>query len=322
MYEDNTNSFKMESNNMKIAVLMSTYNGEKYLSEQINSILVQNLPDGCQMELFIRDDCSNDGSITILEDFSHRMGIHFTTGENLGAAKSFMKLLQDNEGFDYYAFADQDDYWYPDKLKNGINALSAINGPALYCSNCDLVDNALKPIGRLTHRKNPSYTLTSVLCLASCAQGCTSVFNKELASIIQNNTLPKVFIMHDSLITCVCALLNGKIIFDSKPSMKYRMHGKNVSGMVCVKQNLGELVVDRIKEITTKRKISMYKQTASILEVYGELIGEDNKKIGRIVIASEKSMIAKFRLVLSKELKHDTLNKTITKKLTILFGND
>lgn len=307
---------------MRIAVLMATYNGGKYIKEQIDSILDQCLPENYQMALFVRDDGSSDGTLEILEKYEQTGKIHLEKGENLGAAKGFMKLLRDNTDFDYYAFADQDDYWYPDKIKNAIVAIEKITTPVLFCTNCELVNDKMQPIGRLTHRKNPSYSLKSVLCLASCAQGCTSVFNKSLASVVQNNDLPDIYIMHDSLLTCVCALIGGTIIFDEKPSMKYRMHSNNVSGMVSAKQNISGVIHDRINEITQKRKISMSVQAANILSTYAHLIDDKNMAVGKIVVAAENSIVARLRLILSRDLKHDTINKTITKKMSILLGND
>ena len=102
-------------------------------------------------------------------------------------------MLCDNPGYDYYAFSDQDDVWNHNKLQKVYGVFPNITGPALYCSNCELVDSELNSIGRNTHRKRPNYTLESILCLASCAQGCTSVFNKELASIVQENDVPDTF---------------------------------------------------------------------------------------------------------------------------------
>lgn len=230
-------------------------------------------------------------------------------------------MLRDNPEYDYYAFSDQDDIWNEDKLQRGIRAISEINDPALYCTNCELVDSNLNDIGRNTHRKKPHYTLESVLCLASCAQGCTSVFNKELASIIQDNDMPDVFIMHDSLLTCLCALIDGKIIYDDIPSMKYRMHDNNVFGMVSAKQNKFNVIRNRLNEITKKRKISMCDQAVSLLKVYRKYISLKNQDICRLVIDSKTSIKARIKLVFNNNLQHDTLNKTITKKLEILFGN-
>ena len=180
---------------MRIAVLMATYNGEKYLEEQIDSILNQVIDT--DFELIVRDDGSTDNTINILNSYSQKKLLTFTAEQNQGAARSFITLLKNNSGFDYYAFSDQDDVWNPDKLQRGVKAIENIQGPALYCSNCELVNADLQNIGRNTHRLHPTYTLESILCLAACAQGCTSVFNKELAVLIQNNPIHDSFIMHD-----------------------------------------------------------------------------------------------------------------------------
>lgn len=304
---------------MNLAVLMATYNGENYLKEQIESILCQNTE--IDFTLIVRDDGSTDKTQTILQNYADAGKLIFVKGENLGAAKGFISLLRDNPGYDYYAFADQDDVWNSDKLQRGIEAISGVEGPALYCTNCELVDSNLETIGRNTHRKQPSYTLESILCLASCAQGCTSIFNKELATIIQSNAVPDVFIMHDSLLTCLCGMIDGTIIYDESPTMKYRMHGNNVFGMVTAKQNLARLIMYRIKEITKKREISMSDQCESMLAVYQNYVSPKNEKVCRIVIDSKRSILARLKLFFNKNLKHDTLNKTITKKLEILFGN-
>ena len=134
--------------------------------------------------------------------------------------------------------------------------------------------------------------------------------------------MPEVFIMHDSLITCLCGLMGGKIIYDHKPSMQYRMHSANVFGMVTAKQSLMRVIKSRIREITAKPKVSMYTQAKSILSTYGDVIPEQYKPLLQTVILSETSLGARLKLVFNKELKHDTFNKTVTKKLQILFGND
>ena len=305
---------------MKLAILMSTYNGEKYLRQQIDSILCQQTD--IPFDLIIRDDGSRDGTIEILNAYQEAGQLSYYVGENLGCALGFVQLLRDNPGYDFYAFADQDDVWNPDKLQKGLDAIRDHTGPALYCTNAALVDTQLQSLGRNTHRADPTYNLVSILCLASCAQGCTSVFNRDLAQVIQQYLIPDVFIMHDSLLTCLCALIGGTVVYDPLPSMKYRMHGSNVFGMVTAKQSVLQVIKSRFAEITTAPKISMYAQARSILETYGNLISPERKKVCQTVIRSERSFCARLRLVFDKNLKHDTLNKTITKKLTILFGND
>lgn len=305
---------------MKLAVLMATYNGEKYLQAQIDSILSQQVD--IPFDLIVRDDGSTDSTLQILEAYQQKGLLTYYTGKNLGAAKSFIHLLRSNPDYDFYAFSDQDDVWNPGKLNKGIQAVKEFSEPALYCTNAELVDSELQSIGRNTHRVMPVYNTVSILCLASCAQGCTSVFNSALARVIQSHDIPDVFIMHDSLVTCLCALIDGKIIYDHTPSIKYRMHGSNVFGMVTAKQSLMRVLRSRWKEITTKKKISMYTQTSNLLATYQDVISEENQALCETVIRSEKSLRARCKLVFNKNLRHDTANNTLTKKLKILLGND
>lgn len=305
---------------MRAVVLMTTYNGEKYLEAQIESILSQKT--SVPVDLIVRDDGSTDSTVQILEKYSNMGKLQYTTGKNLGAAKGFISLLRENPGYDFYAFSDQDDVWNEDKLQKGIDVVKDVQGPALYCTNAELVHSDLTPIGRNVHRERPTYNLVSILCLASCAQGCTSVFNKELAEIVQRYPLPKTFIMHDSLMTCLCALIGGKICYDHDPSMKYRMHGSNVLGMATAKQGKVNVINSRIAEIMKKKKISMYVQAKCLLDTYGELFCKENELMCKIVIQSEKNWGSRLKLFFDRNLKHDTFNKTVTKKITILLGND
>ena len=97
----------------KVAVLLSTYNGEKYVGAQIHSILTQNYKN---IEIVVRDDGSKDKTVEIIKEYMQKYSnIVLHQGENLGFIKSFFELLK-YEDADYYAFADQDDIWLPNKI--------------------------------------------------------------------------------------------------------------------------------------------------------------------------------------------------------------
>ncbi len=106
---------------MKLIVLLSTYNGEKYLAKQLDSLLEQELsPD----KIIIRDDGSNDGTLSIIKDYAEQNKIiEYYCGENKGPAGSFWDLICNCEKADYYALCDQDDYWFKDKLKVAVETI-------------------------------------------------------------------------------------------------------------------------------------------------------------------------------------------------------
>ena len=155
----------------KIQVLMSTYNGEKYIREQINSILAQT---GVEVNLLVRDDGSKDKTLEILKGYKE---IKIIEAKNVGATNSFLELLSLAGEYEFYAFADQDDVWDENKLKVAISKLENYDCPAIYSGNTRLVDKDLNEIKCET--LSPITTLGAAI-VKNYATGCTIVFNKEL----------------------------------------------------------------------------------------------------------------------------------------------
>ena len=121
-----------------VEVLLSTFNGVKYLPQLLDSIWAQEYPD---VQLTIRDDGSTDGTLALLRrSLSDRADVTVTAGANLGAGNSFLTLLRKaSPSASYVAFCDQDDVWLPGKLSAAVSALAAFDGPTLYCSAVNLV---------------------------------------------------------------------------------------------------------------------------------------------------------------------------------------
>ena len=106
-----------------VSVLMSTYNGEKYIREQIESILNQKK---VKVHLLIRDDGSQDSTIEIVKEYANKYpNVSVYAGKNIGIGNSFMELLRNAPEADYYAFADQDDVWLDGKLERAIELIKA-----------------------------------------------------------------------------------------------------------------------------------------------------------------------------------------------------
>ena len=124
----------------KVQVIMSSYNGEKFIKKQIDSILNQ---QNVEVSLLIRDDGSKDGTIEILRDYENRGLIKVIYGKNIGPTASFLKLIDECDNADYYSFSDQDDVWLEDKLSTAVKILeenSVNKRPLLYCSALQRVD--------------------------------------------------------------------------------------------------------------------------------------------------------------------------------------
>ena len=122
---------------MKIAVLMSTYNGHKYLDKQLKSIAEQTVVN--HLTLYIRDDGSKDDTFDIIDKWKNKINIVLYKEKNAGPAMSFWQLLMKSEvKADYYAFCDQDDVWDKDKIEKGIEKLKG--SIQLYACNCRIID--------------------------------------------------------------------------------------------------------------------------------------------------------------------------------------
>lgn len=103
-----------------VCVLMSTYNGGKYLQEQIDSLIGQ---ADVNLTVLVRDDGSSDSTTVILERYKQKGVLDWYPGENIGSARSFLDLVSRAPYCDYYALCDQDDYWFPEKLSVAISRL-------------------------------------------------------------------------------------------------------------------------------------------------------------------------------------------------------
>lgn len=213
----------------KVQVLMSTYNGEKYLSEQIESLFGQ---EDIKISILVRDDGSTDSTIDILNKYSKDKRLRYYKGKNIGYGRSFLELLKSSDDTDYYAFCDQDDVWEPRKLISAIEKLEYIkNDYKLYFSNLNVVNEDLVTIGKKDFTNMP-LTLQREIIRHS-ASGATMLFNKQLRNIVNtydfnDYTYP---ISHDFLVNLVCIMVGGTVLFDENSYIKYRQHNNNVTGI-------------------------------------------------------------------------------------------
>lgn len=217
----------------KIAVLMSTYNGEKYVVEQIESILNQQEVD---VVLYARDDGSSDRTPEILDsyenNYSNFIWINKGIKENIGVKKSFFNLLDyaysTDESVEYFSFADQDDVWLERKLISAINKIKNSNNEkgAVYYSNKIFVDEKLKEISRENIIYYGDYLEILWKCLSA---GCTMVFNRRMADKL-NIYRSEVNCLHDAWVYRLGKCIGADFFFDNKSYILYRQHGNNVLG--------------------------------------------------------------------------------------------
>ncbi len=292
-----------------ITVLLSSYNGSKYIDEQLKSILAQK---GCDVSIIVRDDNSTDNTKEILELYQQKGLLTWYTGDNLRSAASFMHLIKNAPESDYYALCDQDDYWYDDKLSVAINKLEESNKPALYFSQTTLTDANLQPIS--TPKISPLCTMGEAL-ISFYATGCTFVFNKKLRNEILKYT-PEYISMHDNWIYRVCLAVGGDVIFDPQSHILYRQHGNNVIGL---KRTPWATFKRRFKSLMSPER-ERSRTAAELLNGYGDRMTTQDRKIVSLAANCPTSIRDRFKLIFEQDLKCPSKKCNITSRLAILMG--
>ena len=178
-----------------VQILLSTYNGTKYLKPLMESLLAQHYP---HIEILVRDDGSNDGTVDLLQEYAAaHTNIKVMPGVSLGFVKSFFKLIElSSPTADYIALCDQDDVWLQGKVSRAVEFLSRYTRetPALYCSRLAVADENLRLLG---YTKIPRKGLSFRNALVECPQGlgCTIFFNQPSRRLLRDFA-PRVF-SHD-----------------------------------------------------------------------------------------------------------------------------
>lgn len=255
----------------KVLVLMATYNGAKYLDEQIQSLLDQ---ENVKVEILVRDDGSTDDTIKILSRWKSQKKLNWYKGKHLNVQFGFFDLMEQarTRDVDYIAFCDQDDVWDINKLEIAVNQLERKcnkSVPGLYYCGQRLVNENMEFIA--DHRLNEYRNLRTRFILSDIA-GCTAVFNKALLYKVLEYK-PKYMLMHDTWVLKVCLALGGKVVVDPEPHMNYRQHSSNTVG-------LGKGIKSNLKQV--KQYIEEYKVEKQMIELkrgYGKQIIPEYKKI-------------------------------------------
>jgi len=230
---------------IKIAVLLSTCNGEKFLAEQIDSLLAQSHKN---FILIVRDDGSHDRTVSILESYAldHSVQIHLLSrdGQNLGASGGFAFLvdyvIKNKESLgltsSYMMFCDQDDTWFPEKIEKLLAAMLAAEAdndsalPIIVHSDLEVVSEQNTIIAKsfvnyqgLEIKRNSFPNLV----ISNLVTGCTALINQSLAE--KALPIPEDAIMHDWWLALVATAF-GKSVYLNIPLVHYRQHGNNAIG--------------------------------------------------------------------------------------------
>lgn len=297
---------------MKIVVLMSTYNGEKYIREQIDSILAQR---NIEVVLMVRDDGSTDNTKNILKEYQDR--IILIEGQNLGFRKSFMWLIDNAPFGDYYAFADQDDVWEENKL---ISALKKIqyenqNIPLMYTSALTCVDEKLNYLRKQDFPKLKLSFYSEVV--RHRFAGCTYVMNRKLIEICKGaSEIEDLVYGHDGFVCVMCWLSGGRVIYDDNSYIKFRRHGDNVSvdGMGIKRRIKNELA------FIGPRKNYKLQLFSVIWRNYNNIIIDDYKNFVKEIVNYPNSCLRRIRLAIDPRFDCGIAQANFLFRLSIILG--
>jgi glycosyltransferase involved in cell wall biosynthesis len=219
-----------------IEILLAAYNGEKFIHQQIDSILAQTYQD---WQLLIRDDQSTDNTINIIKEYVNRYSDKIRLIEDKwghsGLARNFELLLK-SSNTEYVMFCDQDDIWLPDKIELTFNAMKTAENqnpdmPVLVHTDLKVVDEQLNPVADSFwkfHKISPQTDgQLNKIIYRNIVTGCTVMINKKLKDIAM--PFPPQVRLHDWWFS-VNAAKNGKIINLFDQTILYRQHSKNVVG--------------------------------------------------------------------------------------------
>lgn len=271
----------------KVLVIMSTYNGEKYLREQIDSILAQ---EQVEVHLHVSDDCSKDHTVAIVKEYQTKhKNISLQVNEtNKNFTYNFLDALfryKDNQQYDYYAFADQDDYWQSDKLITAIKKINRTGVCTMYCSNLTLVDENLQSLNKTMMPVNFKLKYWDTVC-KNIATGCTIVMDREFKNLATKHYPEKIY-LHDYWLAVIANYCQqAHFVYDTNPEhILYRQHGNNQIG-----KGPGRIV--QLLNKTFKR-IPEEKSTKNLMTKFYELYNKDIDAETKIIFAKIKDLYAK-----------------------------
>ena len=296
----------------KVLVLMSTYNGEKYLREAIDSILNQT---NVEVSLLVRDDGSKDATQDILQKYQNQNKLKWYCGKNLGAQMSFMDLIfQAEEGWDFYAFADQDDVWLNQKLSKAIEHLSKLSAPCrLYTGTPQFVDESLQPVAAEYKIPSKPYTFPQAF-IKNMAIGCTMVMDEALLRMVKAYR-PKSVPMHDRWVYLICLGMGGKLFYDHEPYLLYRRHENNASGE--------KKSFDRWKA----RFNRLFQEKGSIFNIalefdrgFGNVLSDNDKQLLDRILQYKGSLKGKIALLSESEFKFSSISTKSIDMTDLMFA--
>lgn len=294
----------------RVNVLISTFNGEKYILDQIESIKNQTYKN---IKIYVRDDGSSDDTKKILKNLEDKGDIYYFEGNNIRWGRSFLQLLKISSDGDYWAFCDQDDVWFPEKIEYAVDWLDSqpIDKPYLYHSSYFLVnENLTKKIGEYT---KPNYTFDFRRSLTDCLfQGFSMVINGKLREYMLKADIDKIS-SHDWW-ACLLITQFGDFYFDERFTSYHRRLDTSMSGGGFK----GKL--KWFKNVFSNKDSDINNVARQFVETFGDLVDSKDLEIVKLFVFDKYSLSKSLKKAFYPKRWRSTVISEISIRILMLFG--
>ena len=305
-----------------VSVLLASYNGEKYIREQLDSILNQTFSD---LSIVISDDLSADGTPEIIREYEEQYPGRVRSlrnSERSGSAQNnFFRLLK-SEADDYIMLCDQDDVWLPDKVEVTLREMKKLEAewgegvPLLVHGDLSVTNKK----GGILHKSMAEYQKIAVhdnrfshYLVENNITGNTVMINRVLLGFLAD--VPKECVMHDWWLGLLASCF-GRISYIDRPLVLYRQHGENQMGSKSDKEQYAERI--RNQDAVRENYRKMFAQAQMFLKLYGnEMSLEQREVLEHFIKLPEKNRAEKIYTIWKYKLMKSTLIRTLGQMLSI-----
>ena len=308
-----------------IAIILATYNGEKYLRAQIDSLLENTCTD---FHLYLFDDCSTDATGNIITEYVHQFPQKiFATifaHPSGSACKNFFRGLQDvPDTYDYYMLCDQDDVWNRDKIALTLDAMQKAEGqtpdvPVLVHTDLAVVDaqlNIIAPSMAAFQRISHARISLPNLLVQNTVTGCTAMLNRALFLLVR--TPPQRCAMHDWWMALVAAA-TGKIVYVPVATIRYRQHGDNSVGAKQAKGLAFYMSKWRSRNTVKSNYQDTFSQAQALLTQFGDRLSPAQRQlVTDYADIPQRTKLQRILVITRYKLYKNTLQRTVGQFLSI-----
>ena len=305
----------MKTDNLRIQVIMSTYNAEKYLRPQLDSIL--NQQTGMEISVLVRDDGSKDGTIDILIEYAEKYGISVLAGDNMGTTRSYYELIRARDRTcDYFAMSDHDDVWLPGKLETARAFIDEnkldMSKSILFASRSTITDEQLNPIGMT--RDTPKGVGFYNAMIQNVTAGHTQVLNRALMDIVSDVYSPDISALDWWIYMLASAV--GTVVFYSDPLVLYRQHDSNLFGY---KANAAAMFFRRFRRLINEGGKGLVNQLRALRKLDLYIPDGYLEEIERFV-SSQSNILSRIKYAATAKTYRQSGWETIAFKTLYVIG--